>query len=78
MPTRITASRLRDDIYNILDRISETGVPVEVVRHGRILEIARKTSPVKPARRGRRKRAMIGDPEDFVHMDWLRYWTESG
>ena len=36
---RVTASKLRADIYNILDETLKTGIPVEVVRKGRVLKI---------------------------------------
>ena len=36
---KITASKLRENVYNILDHALETGVPVEVERKGRILKI---------------------------------------
>ena len=34
---RLTASKLRESIYEILDEILETGTPVEIERKGRIL-----------------------------------------
>ncbi|MGD0131001.1 MAG: type II toxin-antitoxin system prevent-host-death family antitoxin [Bryobacteraceae bacterium] len=42
---RVTASKLRADIYNILDETLKTGIPVEVVRKGRVLKIVPKLSP---------------------------------
>jgi hypothetical protein len=36
----ITASQLRADVYNLLDRILETGEPLEVVRNGQVLRIS--------------------------------------
>ncbi len=37
---RVTASKLREDIYNILDRALERGEPIEVLRKGRVLRNA--------------------------------------
>lgn len=31
----LTASKLRENIYKILDRVAETGVPVEIMRRSR-------------------------------------------
>ena len=69
----ITASKLREDIYNVLDHALETGLPIEIQRRGKILKI------VPPA--GRTKLAnlkthdvLIGNPEDIVHMDWSHLW----
>jgi hypothetical protein len=72
---RVTPSKLRSDIYNILDRALETGVPIEVVRKGRILKIV---PPPKTSKLSRLKKRgyVVGDSEDFVHMDWLKEWSE--
>jgi antitoxin (DNA-binding transcriptional repressor) of toxin-antitoxin stability system len=78
-PTRLTASTLRANVYRVLDQVLETGVPVEIERHGRRLRIA-------PAREGRgartkklarlkpRPRYLRCAPEELVHMDWSREW----
>jgi hypothetical protein len=72
---RVTASKLRADIYNILDESLKTGVPVEVVRKGKILKIVPESKPSKLSRLKKRN-AIVGDPEDLVHMDWLHEWSE--
>ncbi len=72
----ITASRLRENIYRILDQVADTGVPVEVVRGQRRLKIvladgseASKLKRLKP-----RPKALIGDPQRIVHMNWSKEW----
>ena len=72
---RVTASKLRADIYNILDRSLKTGEPVEVVRKGRVLKIVPEKKPSKLSRLKKRN-AIVGDPEDLVHMNWLHEWSE--
>ncbi|HVR30397.1 MAG TPA: type II toxin-antitoxin system Phd/YefM family antitoxin [Thermoanaerobaculia bacterium] len=70
---RITASRLRQDIYNILDRVLETGEVVEIERKGKVLRIV----PPEPTRRLDRlpRRDFIkGDAEALVHLDWSSEW----
>lgn len=69
----LTASKLRENVYRILDEVLETGVPVEIERRGRILRIV----AVEP--RGRlanleTRPIIIGDPEDLVHIDWSSEW----
>ena len=72
----ITASKLRENVYRILDEAIETGKPVEVIRKGTILTI------VPPKRVSwldnlmKRPGLFVGDPEDIVHIDWLKEWTE--
>jgi len=72
---RVTASKLRENIYRILDEAIETGVPVEVVRKGVVLRIV----PEKPRSKldGLKKRSVfVGDPDDIIGMDWSSEWTE--
>ena len=47
---RVTASKRQADLYNILDEALKTGVPVEVVRKGRVLKIVPETKPDKLSR----------------------------
>jgi hypothetical protein len=72
---KITASKLRENVYNILDQALETGVPVEVERKGRILKIVPEAKPSKLAKLKKRN-YLVGDPESIVHMDWLKEWSE--
>jgi len=72
---KITASKLRENIYNILDHALETGVAVEVERKGRILKIVPEAKPSKLAKLKKRD-CLVGDPESIVHMDWLKEWSE--
>ena len=69
----ITASALRQNVYKILDRVAETGVPEEIVRRGKMLRIIAVEEKGKLA--NIKKRSIIkGDPEELVHMDWSHTW----
>ena len=72
---KVTASKLRQDIYSVLDTVLETGVPVEIVRKGRVLRIVPDKKPSKLARLKKRA-CIVGDPESIVHMDWSKEWSE--
>ncbi len=69
----ITASKLREDIYNVLDRVLETGMPVEISRHGKILKIVSTTKKSKLSNL-KNHNVIKGDPQDIVHMDWSHLW----
>jgi prevent-host-death family protein len=71
----LTASKLRENIYGILDEVLATGVPVEVVRKGKVLKIVPEKRASKLAKLKKRS-AFVGDPDDIIGMDWSRYWTE--
>jgi prevent-host-death family protein len=75
---RMTATELRNKLYTVLDQVVETGEPVEILRKGRTLRITvQEEKPrtfdesliVPPA-----KKAIIGDPDDLVHIDWSSEW----
>ena len=70
----ITATRLRANVYKVLDEVLATGTPIEVQRKGQRLRIV----PVKPRSRldrlVRRPGYLKGDPESIVHMNWSKEW----
>lgn len=73
MPGVLTASKLRENVYSVLDEILETGVPIEIERKGKRLRIV----PVE----GKSRLAnldphdyVVGDPEEIVHLDWSSEW----
>jgi antitoxin (DNA-binding transcriptional repressor) of toxin-antitoxin stability system len=72
----MTASALRRDIYRILDRVLETGEPVIIERNGRRVRISAEHSPGRLDALVRRPDVVVGDSEDFVHLDWSDEWTE--
>jgi hypothetical protein len=73
---RVTARKLRENLYAILDRALDTGVPVEVIHKGKILKIVPELKPDKLSRLKKRPGYIVGDSEDFVHMDWHHEWSE--
>jgi hypothetical protein len=72
----LTASKLRENIYKILDQVLETGMPVEIERGGRILRIVPAQSPAKSKLDSLEEHpgALLCDPEDLVHLDWSDHW----
>jgi hypothetical protein len=71
----ITASKLRENVYRILDEAIETGKPVEVVRKGTVLTIVPPKRVSKLANLKKRN-LFVGDVEDIIGMDWSKEWTE--
>jgi antitoxin (DNA-binding transcriptional repressor) of toxin-antitoxin stability system len=70
---KVTASELRANIYRLLDRVARTGEPLEIEREGQLLRIVAVNGPRKLDRLVRRD-AVVGDPNDLVHMDWSDEW----
>jgi len=78
-PTRLTASKLRANVYRVLDQALATGVPVEIERHGRRLRIVpvtppRGAAPGKLSRLKSRRRYLRVAPEALLDIDWSREW----
>jgi hypothetical protein len=74
----LTASKLRENIYRILDKILETGIPVEIERGGRLLKITPVDKPEKSKLENLEVRSdfLRCDPEDLVHLDWSSEWRQ--
>ena len=70
----LTASKLRENVYRVLDHVLETGEPAEIERNGRRLRIVADYRPSRLDRLVRRTDVAIGDSEDFVHLDWSGEW----
>ena len=72
----VTASKLRENVYRILDQVLETGEPVEIIRGGRKLKIVTADEPRKRKldRLARRPESLLTDPEELVHLDWSKEW----
>ncbi len=75
---KITATKLRADLYQILDQIIETGESVEVIRETGTIELRRRVSERKARSTRRRSKGnpklVIGNPDDLVRFDWSKYW----
>jgi len=74
----VTASQLRQDVYQLLDRVLETGEPLEIVRKGRTLRLI--ADPLKPRLDLIRPDVdlIVGDPEDLVGLGWAEEWDAEG
>jgi hypothetical protein len=70
-----TASKLRANIYRMLDEILETGQPLEIERNGKTLVIAPKKERSIWDRLPRREGFIVGDPDELIHIDWSSEWN---
>lgn len=69
----LTASKLRENIYRVLDQVLETGVPVEIRRRGKTVRIVPAEVVPKLSRLAPRDYLRV-DPEAIVHLDWSGEW----
>ena len=75
---KVTPTALRKDLYALLDRVIETGEPLEIERKGVTLKVEAKPAEgrLERIRRMGIKGLWIGDRNDIFHMDWLEEWRE--
>ena len=69
----MTVSKLRENIYRILDEVLETGLPVEIARKGRKLRIIRVQGEEK-LKNLEKHDCLNSPPEDIIHVDWSDEW----
>jgi PHD/YefM family antitoxin component YafN of YafNO toxin-antitoxin module len=72
----LSATKLRQNLYSILDQVLETGVPVQVERNGRLLVIEPQAKKSKWSRLEEHE-IVNGDPEGIIHVDWSGEWKGS-
>jgi sugar/nucleoside kinase (ribokinase family) len=73
---KLTATKLRENIYAILDQVLATGQPVEIERNGRTLRLQAVDTGSRLDRVVPRADYIIGNPEDLVELDWSQEWSE--
>jgi hypothetical protein len=71
----LSASKLRANVYRLLDEVLETGKPLEIERNGKTLVIAPKDKESIWDRHPRREGYINGDPDEQIHIDWSSEWN---
>ncbi|HKK17768.1 MAG TPA: hypothetical protein VJ952_03720 [Opitutales bacterium] len=69
----ISGTKLRENVYRVLDEVLESGKPVEIRRKGRTLQIV----PDRPGSRLdrlRKRPTLRVKPDAIVHVDWSSEW----
>ncbi|MEO8099158.1 MAG: type II toxin-antitoxin system Phd/YefM family antitoxin [Acidobacteriota bacterium] len=72
---KVSATKLRQNLYAILDEVLATGQPVEIERKGRVLRLVLAEPPSRLARLKNRN-SVVGDLDSLVHLDWSMEWSE--
>ena len=72
---KVSATKLRQNLYKILDDILNSGIPVEIERNGKILKIIPEVS-IKKMDNLKPHKIITGSPEDLISVDWESEWNE--
>ncbi len=68
---RLSAAKLKQNLYQILDSVLSNGIPVEVERKGYILKIVPEESTSKLMNLEPHD-TIVGDPESIIDIDFTR------
>ncbi len=71
---RLTASKLRQEVYKILDEIIRTGKPAEIERNGNVLRIVPVVSSYTKLSKLKSRKLCSEDSDNFEHIDWTKEW----
>ena len=67
----ITPTQLRADIYNLLDEVLRTGIPLEIRKGGKRLRIVPVDKVDKLKNLIPRDDAIQGNPDELVEINWI-------
>ena len=67
----VTPTQLRTNIYNLLDEVLKTGLPLEIKKGSKKLRIVPVDEVDKLKNLVHRPEIIQGDPDDLVEIDWL-------
>jgi hypothetical protein len=70
----LSGTKLRENVYRVLDEVLESGQPVQIRRKGRTLRIVPDPAPSSRLERLHKRPTLRGEPEDLVHLDWSGEW----
>jgi hypothetical protein len=74
---KVSVTRLRSDVYNLLDHVTATGEPIEIERKGQRLRIIAVKPPSRLQRlKANKEKLWIGDRRDIFNIDWLAGWRK--
>ena len=71
---KLTLTALRQNLFRVVDRVLETGIPVAIDRQGKTVLLTPQAAPPKLSRLKRRK-LIKGDPRSLVDVG-VATWRE--
>ena len=66
----VTPTELRGNLFNLLDEILKTGIPLEIDRGGKRLRIVPVEKIDKLQNLVRRPDVILGDPDELISLSW--------
>jgi len=72
----ISLTKLRADLYKIVDQVIQSGIPVVIERNGKQVKIIPVEKKSKLSHLKAHPGTMVGNPDDFIHLDWSQEWKD--
>ena len=72
----VNASNLKENTYQLLDDVLNTGKPLDIERNGRRLKIVSCCDDADRLARLVKHDCIVGDAEDLIHNDWSKEWSQ--
>ncbi len=66
----VTVTELRGNIYNLLEEVLATGIPLEINKGGRALRIVALEQVDKLANLSHQPNVIVGDPDELIDVEW--------
>jgi len=66
----VTPTELRSNIYQLLDDVLKSGLPLEINRGGKLLRVVPVAKSNKLANLESRPDIIVGNPDDLVDISW--------
>ncbi len=70
-------TQLRQNIFNAIDKVIETGNPIEINRRGHKLKIVLEAKKSKLASLVKRNNVIKCSNDDLIYNNWIREWNEN-
>lgn len=74
MQIRLTATRLRAELFSTLDHVAATGEAVEIQRPGGLVRIVRDTPTQRLANLKMHPGTINGNPDELADLSWEQDW----
>jgi len=69
----ITPSKLRQDLYKLLDQVILTGKPIEIKRKNRVLKISDE-QPKSKLDNLKKRQVLNCAPDEIINNNWEKEW----
>jgi hypothetical protein len=74
MQSVLSADYFQSEMEYLLEKIAKTGTPLKIEHKGKIFTITGTEPLDKLSNLQPHPGCMTGDPEDIVHIDWIKEW----